>query len=126
MKADALHLALLHVQVLVLRRRVRDMPDHRTDALGVRLAAGHALLRLAHLAGRHHFHRLRDLLRAGHAGDLGADFLCACHVLPSGFLPGLGGNELVQRLFEGFAAVSLLKSPVALIVVHQRAVFAAP
>jgi hypothetical protein len=50
MKADALHLALLHVQVLVLGRAFAICPTTERMRSAYGLAARHALLRLAHLA----------------------------------------------------------------------------
>jgi hypothetical protein len=47
------------------------------DLLGVGPRVPHALLRLAHLGGGHHFHGAGDLARVFHALDLGADFLAA-------------------------------------------------
>ena len=49
------------------------------DLLAVGPGGAHALLRLAHLGRRHHFHGLGDLLRALDALDLGADFFAARH-----------------------------------------------
>ena len=55
------------------------MAHHRADAPSVGFADLHAVLRLAHLAGRDHLHGAGDLLGAFDAGDLGADFLAGSH-----------------------------------------------
>jgi len=51
-------------------------PGGRSRCAACRRMAGpaHALLCLAHFAGRDHFHGARDLLRVLHALDLGANF----------------------------------------------------
>ena len=64
----------------------RQMRDDVADLGGIGPGGLHALLYLAHLARRHRFHGLGNLLRALDARNLGAYFLSACHVstlLPS-------------------------------------------
>jgi hypothetical protein len=47
--------------------------------VAVRPGMAHALLRLAHLAGRYHFHGLGDLLGVLHRFDLAANFFACSH-----------------------------------------------
>src|SRR5436853_3667518 len=63
----------------VFRIGVRDVRGDVADLLAIRSRMAHALLRLAHLRGGDHFHRLGDLARVLHAADLQPDFLGAGH-----------------------------------------------
>jgi hypothetical protein len=79
--ADALHfVAFLEERMAIVRIGLRQIADDRADLLGIGARQAHAVLGATHLAGRHHLHRLGDLLRALHARDLGADFLCSRHL----------------------------------------------
>src|SRR5579863_2276390 len=77
--ADGLGVAREEERVAVVRVRLSQVADDLQHARGVGARQLHALLRAAHLAGRHHLHRLGDLLSALHTRDLGADFLGAGH-----------------------------------------------
>src|SRR5688572_25092498 len=79
-----------------VRIRLAQVADHAADALRVRPRGAHALLRLAHLAGGDHLHRLGDLLRALEARDLHPDFFYARH---ASVRPGRGElfGDLLQR-----------------------------
>src|SRR5947209_12108291 len=63
----------------VLGIGVRDVRSDVADFLAVRAGMAHALLRLAHLRGGDHLHRLGDLPRVLDTADLHADFLGAGH-----------------------------------------------
>jgi hypothetical protein len=80
--ADALHFAAPREQRMLVFR-VGACRVHRDveQALRIRAPAPHAFLRLLHLRGSDHFHRLRDLARVLHALDLEADFLGSGHGL---------------------------------------------
>src|SRR5919205_1912592 len=58
---------------------MRDVRAYVADFLAVRTRMAHALLRLAHLRGGDHFHRLRNLPGVLDTPDLHADFLGAGH-----------------------------------------------
>src|SRR6185295_13413621 len=58
---------------------VRDVRGDGADLLAVGTRMAHALLRLAHLGGGDHLHRLGDLPGVLHTPDLHADFLGAGH-----------------------------------------------
>jgi len=78
--ADVLHFgAVDQERRAVVRVRLREVADDRADLLGIRTRQAHAVLGAAHLAGRDHLHRLRDLLRRLDARDLDADFLGTGH-----------------------------------------------
>ena len=63
----------------ILRVRVRSVSHHITHFLCIRAPRAHALLRLAHLAGRDHLHRTRDFLRVLDARDLAPNFFAYGH-----------------------------------------------
>ena len=82
--ADLLHrVALDQERVPVLGIGVRDVRGDVADLLGVGARGAHAVLRLAHLRGGDHLHRLGDLPSVLHTLDLGADLFRACHVVGS-------------------------------------------
>jgi hypothetical protein len=56
-----------------------QMADDLADLFRIRARRAHPILRLAHLARRHHLHGLGDLLSVFNTRDLAADLLCACH-----------------------------------------------
>ena len=66
-------------RMLVLGVRFREVRADHTDLVAVRASGKHPVLRLAHLRGRNHFHRLGDLARVLHALDLSANFLSTGH-----------------------------------------------
>jgi hypothetical protein len=78
--ADPLHrVAIDQERMAVLRVGVRDVRRYVADLLPVGTGVAHALLRLPHLRGGDHFHRLGDLSRVLHATDLHPDFLGSGH-----------------------------------------------
>src|SRR5690606_24539797 len=78
-QTDALDLALDQEGMVIFTAGARDVRDDVADFLGVGPRRSHAILRLAHLARRDHFHGLGDLLRVLDARDLGADFFGSGH-----------------------------------------------
>ncbi len=79
--ADPLDGPLHHERVLVFRLRMGQMPDDLRDFLGIRARGQHSGLGLAHLAGRHLFHRARDFLSILDTRDFHADFFTYGHCL---------------------------------------------
>ena len=65
--------------MLVLAVRLGKMRANYTNLVAVGTSRKHPVLRLAHLRGRNHLHRLGDLSRVLHALDLSANFLCTGH-----------------------------------------------
>src|SRR5436853_2961391 len=63
----------------VFRIGVRDVRGDVADLLAIRSRMAHALLRLAHLRGGDHLHRLGDLPGVLHTPDLQPDLLGAGH-----------------------------------------------
>jgi len=59
--------------------RLREVRRDVADLVGIRPGRAHAVLRLAHLRGRDHFHGLGDLLRVLEALDLAAYLFACCH-----------------------------------------------
>ncbi|MNN05758.1 hypothetical protein D3C81_1185280 [compost metagenome] len=86
--ADTLDRTLHHEGMAVFRVGLGQVTDHLTDTHRVRTACSHALLSPAHLADRHFFHGVGDLLRALDARNLAANLFCACHVTPFGLAGG--------------------------------------
>ncbi len=110
--ADALHgLAPREQRVLVFRVGARRVHRDVEQALGVRATAPHALLRLLHLRGSDHFHRLRDLARVLHALDLEADFLGSGHVFLLPVRRGTNGAQYAPFFLKSsIAATSAFSS----------------
>src|SRR2546425_12798242 len=78
--SDALHgVALDEERVPVLGIGVADVRGDVADLLAVGTRMAHALLRLPHLRGRDHLHRLGDLPGVLHTPDFTPDFLGARH-----------------------------------------------
>src|SRR5580765_3490495 len=75
----------------IFRISVRDVRRDVADLLAVGSRVAHALLRLPHLRGGDHFHRLGDLARVLHAADLQPDFLGA-------------GNQKLAFFFQSLMA----------------------
>ena len=75
--------ALLQERRLVFRICQSQACDDVADLVAVRTELAHPVLRLAHLGGRDHFHRLGDLARVLNALDLQAYFFGTCHGLLS-------------------------------------------
>eukprot|EP01136_Pigoraptor_vietnamica_P033187 Opistho-1_new@95806 len=97
-EADRLGVVLLHEGVRILGIRLAKVRRDVADLLAVGACGTHALLRLAHLGNRDHFHGLGDLLGVLHRFDLAADFLTSCHM--SSFLrrsKGRSGERLLER-----------------------------
>ena len=76
-----LGLVLDEERMRVSRRRRRQVRNDVAHLIGVGTSLTHPILGFAHLRGRNHFHRLRDLARVLHALDLSANFLCTRHVV---------------------------------------------
>jgi hypothetical protein len=68
-----------HVGRFVFGIRLRQPRDDVADLVGVGPGRTHAILRLAHLAGGHHFHGFRDLAGALHRLDLAANLFAYSH-----------------------------------------------
>ena len=66
-------------RMLVFAVRTGKMRADHSNLVTVRTGRKHPVLRLAHLRGRNHLHRLGDLARVLHALDLSANFLCTGH-----------------------------------------------
>src|ERR1700730_3773093 len=68
--------------MLVIQIDLAQVADDLADLFRIGARRPHPVLRLAHLARRHHFHGLGDLLSILDTRDLAADFFCACHCVP--------------------------------------------
>ena len=81
-------------RMLVLGIGVGEMRRDVADLVAIGPRRAHPLLRLAHLGGGDHFHRLGDLARVLHALDLGSDFLGTGHsILPIFVIPAKAGIQ---------------------------------
>ena len=97
--------------------------------LDIRARRAHAVLRLPHLRGRDHLHRLGDLARALHALDLVADFFRACHCGYSCSRHERAPQYVPFFLKSSIAAASAFSSSavrsfVVSMLVHERRVLA--
>ena len=129
--ADALDFTLDHERVTVFRVGVGQMADHLANTLRVGTAGRHAHLCLAHLAHRHFFHGIGDLLRAFDARNLAANLFCACHLTPIGLAGGsLAAPAAAYQVWVALnfsmpalmpASISSLKSPFSLIFASRAA-----
>jgi len=66
--------------------RTSEMRANHSNLVSVRTGRMHPILRLAHLRGRNHLHRLGDLARVLHALDLSANFLSTGHGIGSSWI----------------------------------------
>ena len=116
--ADRVHRALERERMLVVQIDLAQVADDLADLFRIGTRRAHAVLRLAHLAGRHHFQRLGDLAGIFDTRDLAPDFFCACHYVLFCLRPYSVAKNSSQHFFKE-ASTSLVRSGLPLMVLSR-------